>query len=76
MIPLMNSGIEIGIMFSMGLSPFIALWFGWKMVFYSYATCTFIWVLLFFLGASDSPEFDNWITAEEKALILTRSLLN
>ncbi|NNK37989.1 MAG: MFS transporter, partial [Xanthomonadales bacterium] len=53
------SAIPLGTLFAVTATPFIAIWFGWPMVFYSFGALGFIWFAFWWYYAGDRPVTDS-----------------
>lgn len=54
----------------MSLSDFIIAHYKWEWIFYGFGIVATIWVIIWFIVAKESPQFDNWIKESEKKFIL------
>ena len=67
-----TSGNQIAGVFAMVISSYLCsvdLLGGWPLIFYSFALIGLVWILLWCLFASNSPEQNKYISEEEKAYI-------
>ncbi len=69
-IALVGSGISLGTVAALLVSPWIVERFGWPMAFYSFGVLGLLWYLVWRVGISDDPATDPVITAEERAFII------
>ncbi|XP_057462830.1 ascorbate transporter, chloroplastic-like [Actinidia eriantha] len=70
---LVYSGMYLGSVTGLALSPILIHKFGWPSVFYSFGSLGSIWFALWLSKAHSSPQEDPELTAGEKRLILGSS---
>ncbi|KAL8499977.1 hypothetical protein ACS0TY_019831 [Phlomoides rotata] len=71
---LVYSGMYLGSVTGLGLSPMLIHHFGWPSVFYSFGSLGSIWFALWLSKAHSSPNDDPNLSVEEKELILGGSV--
>ncbi|KAK1377223.1 ascorbate transporter, chloroplastic [Heracleum sosnowskyi] len=71
---LVYSGMYLGSVTGLALSPALIHKFGWPSVFYSFGSLGSIWFALWLSKAHSSPKEDPELSAEEKRLILGGSI--
>ncbi|CDP08800.1 unnamed protein product [Coffea canephora] len=72
---LVYSGMYLGSVTGLALSPVLIHSFGWPSVFYSFGSLGIIWIALWLSKGHSSPSEDPDISAEERKLILGGSAL-
>ena len=50
------SAIPLGTLFAVTATPFIAVYFGWQAIFYSFGAVGFVWFVFWWYFAGDRPE--------------------
>jgi len=50
------SAIPFGTLFAVTVTPFIAVYFGWQAVFYSFGAVGFVWFVFWWIFAADRPQ--------------------
>ncbi|CAK9151387.1 unnamed protein product [Ilex paraguariensis] len=68
------SGMYLGSVTGLAISPILIHNFGWPSVFYSFGYLGIIWFALWVIKAHSSPKEDLELTAQEKRLILEGSI--
>ncbi|KAJ9539248.1 hypothetical protein OSB04_031981 [Centaurea solstitialis] len=71
---LVYSGMYLGSVIGLGVSPVLIQKFGWPSVFYSFGSLGSVWFALWLSKAHSSPEDDPELSAEEKKYILGGSI--
>ncbi|CAI9101864.1 OLC1v1000007C1 [Oldenlandia corymbosa var. corymbosa] len=71
---LVYSGMYLGSVTGLALSPVLIQHFGWPSVFYSFGSLGSIWIALWLSKAYSSPSEDPHLSAEERNLILGDSV--
>lgn len=71
---LVYSGMYLGSVTGLAISPALIQNFGWASVFYSFGSLGSIWFALWLSKAYSSPKEDPTLSAEEKRLILGGSI--
>ncbi|KAK9103662.1 hypothetical protein Sjap_020916 [Stephania japonica] len=71
---LVYSGMYLGSVTGLALSPVLIHKFGWPSVFFSFGSLGAIWFALWAKNAHSSPQEDPYLSAEEKRLILGGSV--
>ncbi|XP_022896385.1 ascorbate transporter, chloroplastic isoform X1 [Olea europaea var. sylvestris] len=71
---LVYSGMYLGSVTGLAVSPVLIHKFGWSSVFYAFGSLGSIWFALWLKNAHSSPEEDPKLSAEEKKLILGGSI--
>ncbi|KAF9818534.1 hypothetical protein SFRURICE_012558 [Spodoptera frugiperda] len=66
-----NSGSQLGNAIQLLISGFIADAWGWPAIFYVNGVVGAVWVVLYIVLGSDSPQKSKWISAEERLYIQT-----
>lgn len=69
------SGMYLGSVTGLALSPVLIHSYGWPSVFYSFGSLGIIWIALWMSKAHSSPSEDPDLSAEERKLILGGSAL-
>ena len=64
-----SSGAVVGTLFTLMITGFIIVEFGWPMAFYGFGIIGFIWAIAWFGLVTRSPEEHPGISAEELALL-------
>lgn len=71
---LVYSGMYLGSVIGLALSPILIHNFGWSSVFYAFGSLGSIWFVLWQSKAHSSPQEDPELSSEEKGLILGGSV--
>uniref|UniRef100_A0A2H1VWL4 Putative inorganic phosphate cotransporter n=1 Tax=Spodoptera frugiperda TaxID=7108 RepID=A0A2H1VWL4_SPOFR len=66
-----NSGSQLGNAIQLLISGFIADAWGWPAIFYVNGAVGAVWVVLYIILGSDSPQKSKWISPEERLYIQT-----
>jgi MFS family permease len=64
-----NSGIPLGTVFALVVTPIIVAAYGWEWAFYAFAIIGFIWAVFWFRVAASEPGKHRRISAQELAYI-------
>ncbi|CAN1308906.1 Ascorbate transporter, chloroplastic [Linum perenne] len=67
---LVYSGMYMGSVTGLGLSPILIQKFGWPSVFYAFGSLGSIWFVLWLKNAYSSPDLDPELSPQEKKLIM------
>lgn len=70
-VALANSGIPLGTVFALLLTPLIVERFGWEWAFYSFGAVGVLWWLVWHRGMTAAPDDHPKVSPEELALIRT-----
>ena len=63
------SGVPIGTITAITITPWIVTAFGWPSVFYIFASAGFVWLFFWWRAVTDHPDDHPTISESEKALI-------
>lgn len=66
---MINSGIPLGTVFALVVTPIIVEAYGWQWAFYSFAILGFIWAVLWFRITTSTPDQHPHISTQELAHI-------
>ncbi|OQR99721.1 sialin [Thraustotheca clavata] len=69
---IVSSGVDLGTILSMAVSPFLLDYLGWRSIFIVFGVLSSIWVSIFLCRGSSKPERDSYISVAEKAAILAQ----
>ena len=64
-----SSGAIVGTLFTLLVTGWIIVEFGWPMAFYSFAVLGFVWALFWFRLVSNNPDEHPDVSAEERQLL-------
>lgn len=69
-ISILASGVPLGTVFALVMTGWMIARFGWPAVFYIFGAIGFVWVLVWFPRAYDSPEKHPNLSPDERALLV------
>ncbi|OQR86364.1 sialin-like protein [Achlya hypogyna] len=69
---IVSSGVDLGTILAMGVSPVVLEHLGWRAIFVVFGALSSVWIAVFAWRGSSKPENDSFITLAEKAAILAQ----